>query len=219
MIQALRLDEQDFRGARFDAWNREVRGNNDLLVLTRPDSIRAIHLAYFRAGADIVSTNTFSSTTDRPGRLRHGGDRLRTELRRREAGQRSGQAGRGRGWQAALRRRRDRSDQSHSVDFAGRPQSKLPFRHVRRTAHRLYRAGARPARRRRRCLADRDHLRHAQRQGGDLRHRRRARRSWHRRADNDLRHDHRPLRAYPVRADAGSVLEFGRARRRRSRSD
>jgi 5-methyltetrahydrofolate--homocysteine methyltransferase len=62
MIQALRLDEKDFRGARFDAWNREVRGNNDLLVLTRPDSIRAIHLAYFRAGADIVSTNTFSST-------------------------------------------------------------------------------------------------------------------------------------------------------------
>src|SRR5580698_3576084 len=63
MIQALRLDEQDFRGARFDAWNREVRGNNDLLVLTRPDAIRAIHLAYFKAGADIVSTNTFSSTT------------------------------------------------------------------------------------------------------------------------------------------------------------
>jgi 5-methyltetrahydrofolate--homocysteine methyltransferase len=62
MIQALRLDEQAFRGARFDAWNREVRGNNDLLNLTRPDSIRAIHLAYFRAGADIVSTNTFSST-------------------------------------------------------------------------------------------------------------------------------------------------------------
>ncbi len=63
MIQALRLDEQGFRGARFDAWNREVRGNNDLLVLTRPEAIRAIHLAYFRAGADIVSTNTFSSTS------------------------------------------------------------------------------------------------------------------------------------------------------------
>src|SRR5580698_10317615 len=63
MIQALRLDEQGFRGARFDAWNREVSGNNDLLILTRPDAIRAIHLAYFRAGADIVSTNTFSSTT------------------------------------------------------------------------------------------------------------------------------------------------------------
>ncbi len=62
MIQALGLDEDGFRGARFDAWNREVRGNNDLLNLSRPDSVRAIHLAYFRAGADIVSTNTFSST-------------------------------------------------------------------------------------------------------------------------------------------------------------
>src|SRR6187551_2134092 len=62
MIQDLKLDEQGFRGARFDAWNREVRGNNDLLILTRPDAIRDIHLAYFRAGADIVCTNTFSST-------------------------------------------------------------------------------------------------------------------------------------------------------------
>ncbi len=63
MIQELKLDEQGYRGARFDAWNREVRGNNDLLNLSRPDAIREIHLKYFRAGADIVSTNTFSSTT------------------------------------------------------------------------------------------------------------------------------------------------------------
>src|SRR5476651_1279979 len=63
MIQALKLDEEGYRGARFDAWNREVRGNNDLLNLSRPDAIREIHLAYFRAGADIVSTNTFSSTS------------------------------------------------------------------------------------------------------------------------------------------------------------
>ncbi|HUI13082.1 MAG TPA: methionine synthase [Xanthobacteraceae bacterium] len=62
MIQSLGLDEEGFRGARFDAWNREVRGNNDLLNLSRPDAVRAIHLEYFRAGADIVSTNTFSST-------------------------------------------------------------------------------------------------------------------------------------------------------------
>src|SRR5262249_170630 len=54
--------EEEFRGARFDAWNREVRGNNDLLNLTKPDAIRDIHLAYLRAGADIVATNTFSST-------------------------------------------------------------------------------------------------------------------------------------------------------------
>ncbi len=62
MIQALKLDETGYRGARFDAWNREVRGNNDLLNLSRPEAVRDIHLAYFRAGADIVSTNTFSST-------------------------------------------------------------------------------------------------------------------------------------------------------------
>src|SRR5215471_4937628 len=62
MIQALKLEEEEFRGARFDAWNREVRGNNDLLNLTKPDAIREIHLAYLRAGADIVATNTFSST-------------------------------------------------------------------------------------------------------------------------------------------------------------
>jgi 5-methyltetrahydrofolate--homocysteine methyltransferase len=63
MIQALKLDEGGYRGARFDAWNREVRGNNDLLNLSRPRAIRDIHFAYFKAGADIVSTNTFSSTT------------------------------------------------------------------------------------------------------------------------------------------------------------
>src|ERR1700754_1082737 len=62
MIQEMKLDEQGYRGARFDAWNREVRGNNDLLNLSRPDSIRDIHYAYYKAGADIVSTNTFSST-------------------------------------------------------------------------------------------------------------------------------------------------------------
>jgi 5-methyltetrahydrofolate--homocysteine methyltransferase len=62
MIQAMKLDEESYRGARFDAWNREVRGNNDLLNLSRPDAVRDIHYAYYRAGADIVSTNTFSST-------------------------------------------------------------------------------------------------------------------------------------------------------------
>src|SRR5581483_6221884 len=63
MIQAMKLDEEGYRGARFDAWNREVRGNNDLLNLSRPEAIRAIHYAYYKAGADIVSTNTFSSTS------------------------------------------------------------------------------------------------------------------------------------------------------------
>jgi 5-methyltetrahydrofolate--homocysteine methyltransferase len=63
MIQALRLDESGYRGTRFADWNRDVRGNNDLLILTQPTAIRDIHLQYFLAGADIVETNTFSSTT------------------------------------------------------------------------------------------------------------------------------------------------------------
>ncbi|TAK47483.1 MAG: methionine synthase [Xanthobacteraceae bacterium] len=62
MIQALGFDEAAFRGARFDAWNRDLHGNNDLLNLTQPQAIQDIHAAYLRAGADIVATNTFSST-------------------------------------------------------------------------------------------------------------------------------------------------------------
>jgi 5-methyltetrahydrofolate--homocysteine methyltransferase len=62
MIQGLRYDEAQFRGTRFVDWKQDVRGNNDLLILTQPDAIRDIHLAYFQAGADIVATNTFSST-------------------------------------------------------------------------------------------------------------------------------------------------------------
>src|SRR5262249_31701065 len=62
MIQALGLGEHGYRGARFADWQRELRGNNDLLNLTQPDAVRDIHLAYFRAGADIAATNTFSST-------------------------------------------------------------------------------------------------------------------------------------------------------------
>ncbi|MDP1731737.1 MAG: methionine synthase [Devosia sp.] len=63
MIQALRLDEAGYRGERFADWHRDVRGNNDLLNLTQPDAIRDIHLRYFLAGADIVESNTFSSTS------------------------------------------------------------------------------------------------------------------------------------------------------------
>ncbi len=63
MIQQRKFTESDFRGQRFADWPRDLRGNNDLLVLTQPDAIRDIHLAYFQAGADIVETNTFSCTT------------------------------------------------------------------------------------------------------------------------------------------------------------
>jgi 5-methyltetrahydrofolate--homocysteine methyltransferase len=63
MIQGLKYSEEDYRGTRFADWKSDVKGNNDLLILTQPDAMRDIHLQYFRAGADIVETNTFSSTT------------------------------------------------------------------------------------------------------------------------------------------------------------
>src|SRR4051812_5120234 len=62
-IQNLKLSEADFRGERFRDHGQDLRGNNDLLILTQPDAIRDIHLDYFRAGADIVETNTFSGTS------------------------------------------------------------------------------------------------------------------------------------------------------------
>src|SRR5208283_1487487 len=62
MVQARSLGERDFRGSRFAGHPKDLKGNNDLLSITRPDVIEAIHGEYFAAGADIVETNTFNST-------------------------------------------------------------------------------------------------------------------------------------------------------------
>ena len=63
MIQGYNLTEDDYRGEQFKDWPSDVKGNNDLLSLTQPQIIKAIHLEYLQAGADIIETNTFSSTT------------------------------------------------------------------------------------------------------------------------------------------------------------
>ena len=62
MIQRHKLKEADYRGERFKNWHTDVQGNNDLLSITRPDIIEGIHKQYLEAGADIIETNTFSST-------------------------------------------------------------------------------------------------------------------------------------------------------------
>ncbi|MEP0356921.1 homocysteine S-methyltransferase family protein [Paraglaciecola sp.] len=62
MIQEHKLEEVDYRGERFADWKSDVKGNNDLLVLTQPKLIYDIHCAYFEAGADIIETNTFNAT-------------------------------------------------------------------------------------------------------------------------------------------------------------
>ncbi len=63
MLQRYKFTEEDFRGERFKDWPDPLQGNNDLLSLTQPEAIATIHGKYFEAGADIVETNTFSSTT------------------------------------------------------------------------------------------------------------------------------------------------------------
>jgi 5-methyltetrahydrofolate--homocysteine methyltransferase len=62
MIQRHKLEEEDYRGERFKDWHKDVKGNNDLLSITQPDIIIGIHKQYLEAGADIIETNTFSST-------------------------------------------------------------------------------------------------------------------------------------------------------------
>jgi 5-methyltetrahydrofolate--homocysteine methyltransferase len=63
MIQQYKLEEKNYRGRRFEAWHKDLKGNNDLLSITQPQIVKAIHKEYLKAGADIIETNTFSSTT------------------------------------------------------------------------------------------------------------------------------------------------------------
>lgn len=83
MIQRHKLTEADFRGERFADWPSDLKGNNDLLVLTRPDVISGIHRAYLEAGADILETNTFNST--RVSQADYGMEDLVPELNREAA--------------------------------------------------------------------------------------------------------------------------------------
>ncbi|MEQ9510599.1 MAG: homocysteine S-methyltransferase family protein, partial [Alloalcanivorax xenomutans] len=62
MIQRLKLSEEDYRGAQYADWHCDLKGNNDLLSITQPEKIEALHRAYLEAGADIIETNSFNST-------------------------------------------------------------------------------------------------------------------------------------------------------------
>lgn len=63
MLQRYQFTEEDYRGERFKNWESPLKGNNDLLSLTQPHAIEAVHRKYLEAGADIIETNTFSATT------------------------------------------------------------------------------------------------------------------------------------------------------------
>ncbi|MDJ0708954.1 MAG: methionine synthase [Woeseiaceae bacterium] len=78
MIQGFGLGEDDYRGKRFASWQHDLKGNNDLLSITRPDVIRDIHNAFLEAGADIIETNTFNSNG--PSMADYGMESMVTEL-------------------------------------------------------------------------------------------------------------------------------------------
>ncbi len=72
MLQTYRLGEAEYRGERFAEWSSDLKGNNDLLVITQPDIVATIHAEYLAAGADILETNTFNANAHFDGGLRHG---------------------------------------------------------------------------------------------------------------------------------------------------
>ena len=195
MIQALEYDEAAFRGERFKDFHRDLRGNNDLLILTQPQAIEDIHADYLRAGADIVATNTFSSTSIAQADYDLSGLAYELNLegaktRARNAAARvSAEDGKPRFVAGAIGPTNRTASISPDVSNPG-------FRAVTFDDLRagLWRADQRPARRRRRSAAGRNHLRHAERQGGALRHRGDRRGARHRRAGDDLRHHHRQIR-------------------------
>ena len=80
MLQRHRLDEAAFRGDRFAAWPRDLKGDNDLLLLTQPAIVADVHRQYLAAGADIVETNTFNAT--RIAQADYGAETLVAELNR-----------------------------------------------------------------------------------------------------------------------------------------
>src|SRR5690554_8186751 len=63
MLQAYQFSEDDFRGEQFKNFPHPLKGNNDLLSITQPEAVKEVHRKYLQAGADIIETNTFSSTT------------------------------------------------------------------------------------------------------------------------------------------------------------
>ena len=170
MIQRYKLTEADFRGERFKDHPRDQKGNSDLLVLTRPDVIGAIHREYLAAGADIIETNTFTGTAI--AQADYGLESLVYELN--VAGAKVAR-------EAADEWTKKTPDRPRfvagSIGPTNRTLSISPdvnnpaYRAacIRRDARGLRRAGPRTDRRRRRPAPARDHLRHPQRQGRDRR--------------------------------------------------
>ncbi len=218
MIQRHTFSEAEYRGERFADWDRDLRGNNDLLTLTQPEAISGIHRAYLEAGSDLVETNTFNAQTI--SLADYGMEELAYELNLESARLARAECDAMTAAdpdRPAVRGRRARPDQPHRLDLARRQRPGRAQRHLHGARRGLPRAGQRPGRRRRRPPAHRDDLRHAQRQGGDLRARDAVRGARPPVAGDDLRDDHRRVRAHAVGPGHRGVLELGAPRQAAAR--
>ena len=154
----------DYRGDRFADHPHDVTGDPDLLNLTRPDLILDVHRQYLAAGADITTTNTFTATSI--GQADYGLEALVREMNLRGA-QLARQAADEVG--GAVRRRLGRPAERHPVAVPAGRGPGVPGGHLRPGPGRVRRADRGAGRGRRRPAADRDDLRHAQREGRDRR--------------------------------------------------
>ena len=208
LTQAQGWTEADYRGERFRDHPRDLRGDADILSLTQPDGVRAMHAAYLAAGADIVTTNTFTATSISQGDYGLDGSTVR-ELNAsaaRLAREAADAAEARRPVAPALRRRLPRTDEPHRFPVPGCQRPGRAERHVARAGAGVPGERGGPARRRRRPPPHRDDLRHAQREGGDLRGPLGAGRARRGRAAHRQRHDRRRLGTNAVRPDPGGVL-------------
>ena len=209
MIQRHRLEEQHYRGERFADWPSDLKGNNDLLSLTQPDLIREIHREYLLAGSDVIETNTFNA--QRISQSDYGLEDLGYELNlasarlaRVECDAMTAQTpDRPRYVAGALGPTNRTGSISPNVNDPGERNTSFD-----ELVERLPRAGQRPGRRRRRPAGDRDHLRHAERQGRDLRRRDAVRGARPPVAGDPVRDHHRRVRTDPVGPGDRGVLEL-----------
>ena len=213
MIQAHRLDEAGYRGESLAGHCCELKGDNDVLVLTQPDLIRAIHGEYLAAGADMIETNTFNATAIAQADYRLGARARDINLAAARIARECADA-----WT------RRTPDQPRFVAGALGPTNRTASispdvndpgaRNVRfdELRKRVRRGGGGPGGRRRRSLPGRDDLRHTEWQGRALRARIVVRASRAPLSDHRVRHHHRRFRTHAVRPDDGGVLEFRSSR-------
>ena len=206
--RAHRFVEADFRGTRFAGHPRDLRGNNDLLCLTQPDAVREVHAAYLAAGADIISTNSFTATRIAqadyalpPSVVREVNVAAARLARAAADGRRACPAR-----PSPLRRGIAGTHEPDRLPLARRRRPRCPQRHVGGPGGGLPRGRVGAARGRCRPAAHRDGLRHAQRESRHLRGPLGGRGAGRPGAAGDLRDDRRRFGTDALRPDRRGVL-------------